>query len=357
MILITLLGPQRKGDGSVQEDVAQALQSIPDNIEEDKLLWLDVQDPKQNEIEKIQQRFSLDPYAIEDVIHGKQRPKVEEYKGNNFSVIHFPVLSSSLKQDRQEANVSAKRRTNKFTILGLYVFFGDRWLITVHDTEVTIIQEIDRRVKERGLSPLADIPSSDLLYYVFLDFAVDAYYPALDSIEGEIEGLEKQAVVVFNTRKKRLENVNEIMTIMGGVREELAILRRNLSPTRDMLGQIMRGVVPFVADASLRNFRDIYDHTFQLIETIDTYRDRTSDVRDLYISLLAASTDNILKTLTIVATILLPLSLLTGIYGMNFTPGFYEPGSGLWYGFYILMAGMLVISLALAYMFRKAGWI
>ena len=196
-----------------------------------------------------------------------------------------------------------------------------------------------------------------LLFYVFLDFAIDAFYPTLDSTEDEIEDLEKQALDIFKTRKNRLRNINQVMTMMGGLRSELMTFRKELSPMRDMLGLIMRGSVPFIQDSSLRNFRDIYDHTFQLIETIDADRDRTSDVRDLYISLLAASTDNIMKLLTIVATVLLPLELLAGIYGMNFTAGFFEPGSGVWYGFYILVIGMAVIAVGLTYMFRRAGWI
>jgi len=112
------------------------------------------------------------------------------------------------------------------------------------------------------------------------------------------------------------------------VRRKLMTLRRSLTPTRDMLGMVMRGAIPFVADSSLRSFRDVYDHSFQLLETIDNDRDRTSDVRDLYISLHSASTDNTIKVLTLVATIFLPLTLLAGIYGMNFTPGFFQPGTG-----------------------------
>ena len=119
----------------------------------------------------------------------------------------------------------------------------------------------------------------------------------------------------------------------------------------------MRGAIPYVADASLRSFRDVYDHSFQLLETIDNDRDRTSDVRDLYISLLTASTDNIIKLLTLVATIFLPLTLLAGIYGMNFTTGFFEPGSGDPWAFYALIAAMIALSLTLVYLFKRSGWI
>jgi magnesium transporter len=154
-----------------------------------------------------------------------------------------------------------------------------------------------------------------------------------------------------------MENVVAIITTIGGVRRKLMILRRSLTPTRDMIGMVMRGAVPFVADSSLRSFRDVYDHSFQLLETIDNDRDRTSDVRDLYINLHAASTDNTIKLLTLVATIFLPLTLLAGIYGMNFSQGFFQPGSGDPLGFYVMILAMVIISLGLVYSFKRSGWI
>jgi len=176
-------------------------------------------------------------------------------------------------------------------------------------------------------------------------------------VEERLEELDKRATTLYKTRVRRMENILDIVTTIGGVRKRLMVLRRSLTPTRDMLGMVMRGAVPFVADTSLRSFRDVYDHSFQLLETIDNDRDRTSDVRDLYISLHTASTDNTIKMLTLVATIFLPLSLLAGIYGTNFTSGFFEPGSGDPLGFYVLVLAMVVITFGLVYYFKRSGWI
>jgi magnesium transporter len=341
MITVTILRGSKAAE-SGQGQTGALLQAIPDKIVDGQLLWIDVESPSEEEMNELKLRFNLDSYAIEDIIHGNQRSKVEEYTGNTFSVIHVPAKPAN--------------GESRFRIVELFVFFGDRWLISVHQSNAEVVKEVEARVRARGLAPLTSNPTPDLLYYVFLDFAVDAYYPMLDSVEDEIERLEKEAVTVFKTRKKRVQNVTSIMPLMSGLRGELMNMRKSLSPTRDMLSMIMRGAVPFVSDSSLRNFRDIYDHTFQLIETIDNNRDRTSDVRDLYISMLAASTDNIIKVLTVVATILLPLTLLAGIYGMNFTSGFFQPGSSVWFGFYTLIAGMALIALVLAILFRRAGW-
>ncbi len=334
MITLTLLGQR---DGAAP---AETVKDFPEQIRDGEMLWVDAESPTEEELGELKERFGLDEFAVEDVIHKDQRPKLEDYGKNVFAVIHVPIV----KNHRSE-------------IIELFIFFQKNWIITVHSMESELIQAVDSRIRARGLAPLGNIPSPDLLYYVFLDFAVDAYYPILDEVENRLEELDKQAVTTFKTRVRRMENVVQIVTTIGGVRKRLMVLRRSLTPTRDMLGMVMRGAVPFVADSSLRSFRDVYDHSFQLLETIDNDRDRTSDVRDLYISLHSASTDNTIKVLTAVATIFLPLSLLAGIYGTNFTPGFFEPGSDSPLGFYLFVSAMVITALGFVYYFKRSHWI
>ncbi len=316
------------------------IKEFPEQIQQGDLLWVDAESPTEDELSALKRRFSLDDYAVEDVLHKNQRAKIEDYQKNVFAVIHIPT-----------------RKNDKSEISELFVFFQKDWIITIHPGESDVIHSVDARIRARGLAPLTSNPTPDLLFYVFLDFAVDAYYPILDGVDDGLEELDKQGITFFRTRIKRVEKVASVMSSIGSVRKELMTLRRSLTPTRDMIGMVMRGSVPFVADSSLRSFRDVYDHSFQLLETIDTDRDRTSDVRDLYISLLTASTDEIIKLLTVVATIFLPLGLLAGIYGMNFTAGFFQPGSGDPLVFYVLVAGMTSIALGLVYAFKRGGWI
>lgn len=333
MIALTLL--RSGGNGPPAETVS----GFPDKIGEGEMLWVDAESPTEQELNDLKKRFSLDDYAIEDIIHKNQRPKLEDYGKAVFAVIHVPVVEN-----------------RKNMIIELFVFFQKNWIITVHSDDSELIHDVDSRIRARGLAPLATTPTPDMLFYVFLDFAVDEYYPILDEVENRLEELDKQAISTFKTRVRRMENIVAIVTTIGSVRNRLMILRRSLTPTRDMLGMVMRGAVPFVADSSLRSFRDIYDHTFQLLETIDNDRDRTSDVRDLYISLHSASTDNTIKVLTVVATIFAPLTLLAGIYGMNFTPGFFQPGSSDPIGFYVMILSMLIITGGLVYTFKRRNW-
>ena len=333
MITLTLL----KSNGGA---AAETVSGFPEQVGPGEMLWVDAESPTDKELADLKQRFGLDEYAVEDVIRRNQRPKMEDYGKNVFAVIHVPVVKS-----------------HRSEIIELFVFFQKNWIITIHSVDSELIRAVDARIRARGLSPLTTNPSPDLLFYIFLDFAVDEYYPILDEVENRLEELDKQAVTTFKTRVKRMENIVAIVTTIGGVRKRLMTLRRSLTPTRDMLGMVMRGAVPFVADASLRSFRDVYDHSFQLLETIDNDRDRTSDVRDLYISLHSASTDNTIKVLTLVATIFLPLTLLAGIYGMNFSAGFFQPGSGDPLGFYVMILAMIIVSLGFVYMFKRSGWI
>lgn len=333
MIALTLIKSADKGAP------AESVKEFPAEVGDGQVLWVDVEDPTEQELSDLKSRFSLDEYAIEDVVTKDQRPKIEDYKTNVFAVVHIP-------NPKYKSGISE-----------LFVFFEKDWFITIHSGEDDVVKAVDARIRARGLSPLSEVPSADLLFYVFLDFAVDSYYPILDQIENEIEDMDKKGIDSFKIRMRKFDVVIGAMSKIGSVRERLMGLRRSLTPTRDAVGLIMRGSIPFVADSSLRSFRDIYDHSFQLLETIDSFRDRTSDVRDLYISLLTASTDNIIKFLTVVATIFLPLTLLAGIYGTNFTPGFFEPGSGVAAGFYLFIAGLFVIAGGLLYSFKRAGWL
>jgi magnesium transporter len=343
LIVLTVLKSNSKDTPSVKLD------TFPDKIEQGDILWVDVESPNDQELKTIQSRFNLDSYTIEDLAKINQRPKIEDHDSYVFSLISIPLAKG---HENNNKNGNVRKKVDE-----LFILFNKSWIITIHDGDSELIHQVDSRVRTRGLAPLTDTPTPDLLFYTFLDFAVDEYYPILDKVENELEELDGQATKTFQTRSKRMENIVAMMAIVREVRKRLMTLRRSLTPTRDMLGTIMRGAVPFVADSSLRSFRDVYDHSFQLLETIDNDRDRTSDVRDLYISLLTASTDQIVKFLTIVATIFLPLELLAGIYGMNFTTGFFEPGSGYAAGFYLLILSMIAIAFGLLYAFRRRGWI
>ena len=313
---------------------------LPETVPSDAITWIDVQGIDNEVIHTLKERFKLDDYSTEDVIVGNQRQKIEDYDEYDFSVIRVP---------------SGTHKGLSFS--ELFFFFSDRWIITIHREEMQAVELAKERIKARGLSFLRTKPSTDLLYYLILDLAVDAFYPALDAREEAIDKLEQRIERRIDNKGNDVQRVRNLSLSFVSIKSDLMALRRDASALRDVLGQIMRGAVPFIRNETLRNFRDIYDHSFQLIETLDAYRERVNEVRDLHISMITASTNNVVKVLTIVVTILSPLSLIAGIYGTNFTSGFFAPGTGVWYGFYTMVTAMAAIAAAMIYLFRRTGWI
>lgn len=318
--------------------------SVSDKLQETlpqgAVTWIDMEGKDVAELHGLKDRFGLDEYSIEDVTVGNQRPKIEDYDEYDFSVVRVPVDSHD--------GISFEE---------LFIFFAEKWIITIHKNKMRIVDMAKDRIRTRGLSFLRLKGATDLLYYLLVDFAVDTYYPVMDSKEEEIDQLERGIETRIEERRSDIDKIRNVSRSFVSIKEDLMTLRRDASAMRDALGQIMRGAVPLIRDKTLRNFRDIYDHTFQLIETLDSYRERVNEVRDLHISLITASTNNVVKVLTIVVTVLTPLSLISGIYGTNFTSGFFSPGTGVWYGFYIMLGGMSAIALAMIYMFKRAGWL
>lgn len=328
---------------SATESDETILDDLENNLTKERILWVDVQFDSGDDVDLIQKKFKLDPYAVEDVLQGHQRPKIEDYETYTFSVIKTPVKTDG--------------NNTTFRMDELFVFLSKKWIITIHRARINVVDIVDKRVRVRGLSPYAKVASTDLVYYLLLDNSVDSFYPILDSWDDELDRLDDEAVETVTKRKNRVNTVREIGSKFGDIRTELSELRNTITPTRDTLSTIMKGAVPFVQTVNLKNFRDIYDHTFQLIEMVDSYINRSSDIRNLYLNLMSAVTNEILRLLTIVATIFLPLSLLAGVFGTNFTGGINIPLTHLSFGFYIFVSILAAIGISMIVVFRRNGWI
>lgn len=330
-----------QGTSASQVD-ATFLENLDEKLSKDKVLWVDITLSSNDEIDPIEKKFNLDPYAVEDVITGNQRPKIEDYESYTFSVIKTP-------ERVQKEGVEMR-------MVELFVFLAKRWIISVHRPKVGVVDIVDRRVRVRGLSPYSKTPSTDLLYYLLLDNSVDSFYPILDAWDDELDSLDEEAVSTV-AKKNKINTVREVASKFAEIRTDLSELRNTITPTRDILSTIMKGAVPFIQTANLKNFRDIYDHTFQLTERVDSYINRSSDIRNLYLNLMAAVTNEVLRLLTIVATIFLPLSLLASLFGTNFTNGINIPLTHLPFGFYLFVAILVSTGVVMIILFRKYGWV
>jgi magnesium transporter len=227
------------------------------------------------------------------------------------------------------------------------LFVGDGWLVTVAPSELELIAPTapawtrnSDRVVDRG---------ADFLAYRVLDAVVDDYFDVLDEIEDDIESVEER--VLGHPQPEILEELN-------GVRRDLLAFRKVTWPAREAVGALSRGDIPQVAEANEKYFRDVYDHLVQVVDLIETYRDLTGGSRDIYLNAVSQSTNDVMKTLTVVATIFIPLTFVVGVYGMNFAgTELSMPELGWRYAYPATMLGMTLVAALMIAHFRRQGWL
>jgi len=287
------------------------------------VVWIDLVGPSELELQLIQERFNLHPLAVEDVAHKGQSPKVDDYSDYLFTVVH-----------------SVKYAEEKILIEEVFLFVSDRWLISIHSDNRQMNEVFTRMLKTTTIS--TQVRGHDFLYYFLIDKIVDDYSTILNELEEKIAVLEEQ--VEENPTKEMLHE-------MDGLRRDLITIRRSLWPTLKLVGDVLRGIFPLVSDQNMVYFRDVRDHLTQLIDLIEVYHGRVNSVGQLYLASVAASTNQVMKVFTVLATIFLPPTLIASIYGMNFA---HMPELRWEVGYPIsLMLMFLVSIIPIAYLKKK----
>lgn len=290
------------------------------------LLWVDVSDPTSQDFDDIAREFSLHPLAIEDCRHRHQRPKVEEYTGYYFIVVY-------------EVSVSAEQ---PLVLRELNIFLGKDFLITVHSEAISAVATAERLW--RGWADLAD-RGTGLLAYLLIDAIVDDYMPLLDTISDHLDELEVQ---IFE--ELRPESLREIFLI----KKQLLFLRRAVTPLRDVFNTLLRREQQVFSRETTVYFQDVFDHLIRVADTIDTLRDLLGSTMDAYLSIAGNRMNMVMKRLTAISTLLMSVTLIAGIYGMNFT---YMPELGMRFGYIGSLLLMLGVALALYLYFRRIKWL
>jgi magnesium transporter len=299
--------------------------------------WEQSQDGESTELQRIRDRFDIHQLAVEDIFGEQTRPKTEEYETHTFVLMKTTELSQ-----REEIEFKKEVRTHPVGI-----FIGDDWLVTLSPTDVEAIDSMaakwtnhEERMMERG---------TDFLAYRLIDAIVDDYFAVLDEIEDDIETVEER--VLADPDPHLLEDLND-------VRRDLLAFRKVAWPARESISYLSRGDIPQVADENEKYFRDVYDHLVQVVDLIETYRDLTGGSRDIYLNAVSQSTNEVMKTLTVVATIFIPLTFIAGVYGMNFADTPFAMPELYWtYGYPATMLGMLLVGGVMLVHFRRQDWI
>lgn len=294
-------------------------------------LWIDVAGLADVAlIEQIGKTFGLHRLALEDVVNVHQRPKADTFDDHAFIV-------ARMRQHEHRESVQ------------LAMFLGADFLLTFHEGSTDCFEPVRTRLRKnlgriRGAGP-------DYLAYALIDIVVDEFYPILEIHGEELETLE--AAVVSSPDPSQINRLHAL-------KRDLLDIRRIIWPTREMLSSLVHDESPFIKAPTAHYFRDAYDHTIQLMDVVETYREIASGLLDIYLSSVSARLNEVMKVLTIIATIFIPLSFITGLFGMNFDRNaspWNMPELGWRFGYPMALLFMAAIAAALVLYFWRKGWI
>ncbi|HMP80584.1 MAG TPA: magnesium/cobalt transporter CorA [Pirellulaceae bacterium] len=281
-------------------------------------------------IEELGRIFNLHPLALEDAVNQHQIAKCEEYDSNIFFVMRMLNLNGQLTTEQMS------------------MFIGAGFVITLQEIPGDCFDPVRDRLR-RGKGRLSEA-NADFLAYSILDSIIDSYFPIVDSFADQLDSLEDQIA-----RSSSIQAIDAIHV----TRNDLLVTRRAIRPLRDALGQLQRGTSNLVSQETRLFLRDCFDHSIQLIELLETYRELCSDLREYHISMISYRMNEIMKVLTVIATIFIPLSFIASVYGMNFDTEYAWNMPELSWPFGYMFAWLLMLSTAstfIVYFWRK-GWI
>ncbi|NTW32115.1 MAG: magnesium/cobalt transporter CorA [Bacteroidetes bacterium] len=279
-------------------------------------------------IESVGKFFNLHPLVLEDIANTEQRPKFEEFDNYIFFTL------KNLKSDNEKNDIAYEH---------VSFVFGKNYVISFQENDTGIFNEIKKRIIS-GISR-AKSKSTDYLVYLLIDATIDSYYEITENIEDKIEFVEDEVLA---------DNAKNSLTEILIVKRDLVVLLKSIFPLREAIGKLQRSENKLIADTSRVFFNSIYDHTVHIIESVESQRDILSGLMDIYLTNISNRMNSIMKVLTIIATIFIPLTFFAGVYGMNFK---FFPEIGWQYG-YLYFWILCIISISIMFwFFRKKRWL
>ena len=279
-------------------------------------------------IERICAHFSIHPLVVEDILHTEQRIKVDEYEGALFIVLRQFDLSE------EDGNLIGEQVSLVVT---------PRCLLSFQERPGDAFGQVRSRLKT-GSGKMRKL-GTDYLAYSLIDATVDSYFALLEGLGEEIEALEER--LLYHPVPEEVRRVH-------GLRRQTLLLRRAVWPLREVVGILERHELPLILPATRVFLRDVYDHTVQVIESVESSRELLSSMLEFYASNLSNKMNEVMRTLTAITAIFIPLTFIAGVYGMNFS---YMPELEWQYAYFIVLGVMLAIAVCLMLFFRRKGWI
>jgi magnesium transporter len=272
--------------------------------------------------------YGIHPLVLEDILNTEQRPKIEDFDNYVFIVLKMLYL------DRETSEIRPEQ---------VSIILGPNFVISFQETEEDVFEGVRERIRNaRGRIRRR---GSDYLAYALLDAVVDNYFVILDAIGAHLEEIEGELIA---------EPSAEILHTVYRMKRELVFLRRSVWPLREVLAALARQESELVQDQTVAYIRDVHDHTVQVIETTEAFRDLVAGMHDTYLSSVSNKMNEVMKVLTIFATIFIPLTFIAGVYGMNFE---WMPELAWHWSYPALWGVILVVGLSMLLYFRSKKWL
>ncbi|WP_160810029.1 magnesium/cobalt transporter CorA [Nitrosomonas sp. HPC101] len=328
---LSLLRYRKEGPVEERHDLA-ITDCKPPEADATDITWLHLRgQPTPEQLGILGQAFGLHPLALEDVLHQEARAKIEAYDNHQFIVFNHVHRTDE----------------NTLVINQISFFSGKNYLISISENRNDTFESVRQRI--RGVSKLCT-HGADYLLYALLDVIVDSGFPLLEELGDELESLEDE---ILNDPNREARNS------IHYAKRKLVLMRRTWWPQREIIAELMRDDGRFLSETTRLYMRDCYDHCVIIIDFVETYREMAYSLLDTYLSAVSQRMNDIMKALTIAATIFLPLMFITGLYGMNFdTSSPWNMPELHWpFGYLYVLSIMVVVVIGMLIYFRHKRWL
>jgi magnesium transporter len=319
---------------SIEERKIETIDDLLPCLESDKVSWINVDGLGDPEFfQQLGLHFRIHQLALEDIFNLGQRSKVDEYDRQLFIVL----------------DMAYENQKEEIVFEQVSVVLAEKFVITIQEEPGDVFNPVRQRLREAGGN--ARFMKADYLAYALIDAVIDQYFPIIESLGESIGDL--QETVLDEPTRERVRELHELKQL-------IARIRRAVWPQREVLGRLMREETGLVAPRTKPFFRDCYDHTVTILDLLDTFREAARDIMDIYLSSISIRTNEIVRVLTVIASIFIPLTFIAGFYGMNFDPKrspFNMPELEWPLGYPFAICLMLAVAIGMIVFFKRKKWL
>lgn len=321
-------------DTYTQTDIRRVEEIVPYK-EKPNIIWINIDGLHEtSNVERLGELFDIHPLVVEDILNTEQHPKIDFFDDYVFLVLKMNAYNAESKTIDSEQ---------------VSIVFGDNFVLTFQEQPGDVLDGVRNRLKNNKgrIRKLG----ADYLAYSIIDTVVDHYFTVLEGVGEEIENLEEE--LVSNPARETLQKIHVL-------KREMIFLRRSVWPLREVISSMQREESSLIKESTSIYLRDLYDHTIQVADTIETYRDMISGMLDIYLSSMSNRMNEVMKVLTIFAVIFIPLTFIAGIYGMNFNTDkspFNMPELNWFYGYPFALGIMAAVAIGMVWYFIRKKWL